>query len=256
LSNILKSSEVVIDSKKYVLTRKLDPSEGNNNNNNNDESNNPNITKEMMRELNQMKKDILDDAKKESDEILKSAKKENEQIISEAYDESMKIREKSKKEGYEIGKKEGLAVMNDKEKKVMAEALQYKNKIIDKYNDYLASKDEAIINLVIDTVEKILKKHIDEDIDLIQNLVKKGIEKSIFTENIKIRVSEDDYEIAIYSKAKILTFSKDIKDIEFVTDYSLEKGDCIIESQNGSVDVSVSTQYEKFKEFIQELIKD
>jgi len=134
--------------------------------------------------------------------------------------------------------------------------LKYKNKTIEEYNAYLESKDEAIVNLVIDTVEKILKKHVKDDVDLIENLVKKGIEKSIFTENIKIRVSEDDYEVAVDSKAKILTFSKDIKDIEFVTDYSLEKGDCIIESQNGSVDVSVSTQYEKFKDFIRELIKD
>jgi flagellar assembly protein FliH len=253
LSNILKSSEVIIDSKKYVLTRKIDPLEEKNDEK--DESD-QDISKEMKQELNQMKKDILEDAKKESDEILKNAKIENEQIISEAYDESMKIREKAKKEGFEIGKKEGLAVMKDKEKKLMAEALQYKNKIIDEYDAYLESKDESIVNLVIDTVEKILNKHVDEDLDLIQNLVKKGIEKSIFTENIKIRVSEDDYEVAVDSKAKILTFSKDIKDIEFVTDYSLEKGDCIIESQNGSVDVSVSTQYGKFKEFIQELIKD
>lgn len=254
MSNILKSSEVIIDSKKYVLTRKLDPMEQNNDEN--DDSLNENVSKEMKQELNEMKKNILEDAKKESDALLKNAQKENEQIISKAYDESMKIREKAKKEGFEIGKKEGLAVMKDKEKKVMAEALQYKNKIIDEYNTYLENKDEAIINLVIDTVEKILNKHVKEDFDIIQNLVKKGIEKSIFTENIKVRVSEDDYEIAVDSKAKILTFSKDIKDIEFVTDYSLEKGDCIIESQNGSVDVSVSTQYDKFKEFIQELIKD
>jgi flagellar assembly protein FliH len=253
LSNILKSSEVIIDSKKYVLTRKLDPSEKNDEG---DTSSDNNVSLEMKQELNQMKKDILDEAKKESDELLESAQKENEQIISKAYDESMKIREKAKKEGFEIGKKEGLAVMKDKEKKVMAEALKYKNKVIEEYNAYLESKDEAIVNLVINTVEKILKKHVEDDVDLIENLVKKGIEKSIFTENIKIRVSEDDYEVAVDSKAKILTFSKDIKDIEFVTDYSLEKGDCIIESQNGSVDVSVSTQYDKFKDFIRELIKD
>lgn len=251
MSNILKSSEVIIDSKKYVLTRKLEKTDDVN-----EESTNTNIDKEMMKELNQMKEDILDDAKKESDEILKSAKKENEQIISEAYDESMKIREKSKKEGFKIGKKEGLAVMKDKEKKVMAEALQYKEEIIDKYNKYMESKDEAIVNLVTDIVEKILNKNVREDLNLIKNLVKKGIKKSIFTENIKIRVSEDDYETAVDSKAKILTFSKDIKDIEFVTDYSLEKGDCIIESQNGSVDVSVSTQYGKFEESIQELIRE
>lgn len=254
MSNILKSSEVIIDSKKYVLTRKLNPNEEKQEES--DDQSDKNLSLEMKQELNQMKKDILDEAKKESDELLKSAQKENEQIISKAYDESMKIREKAKKEGFEIGKKEGLAVMKDKEKKVMAEALKYKNKTIEEYNAYLESKDEAIVNLVIDTVEKILKKHVKDDVDLIENLVKKGIEKSIFTENIKIRVSEDDYEVAVDSKAKILTFSKDIKDIEFVTDYSLEKGDCIIESQNGSVDVSVSTQYEKFKDFIRELIKD
>jgi len=129
LSNILKSSEVIIDSKKYVLTRKLNPNEEKQEES--DDQSDKNLSLEMKQELNQMKKDILDEAKKESDELLKSAQKENEQIISKAYDESMKIREKAKKEGFEIGKKEGLAVMKDKEKKVMAEALKYKNKTID-----------------------------------------------------------------------------------------------------------------------------
>jgi len=252
LSNILKSSEVIIDSKKYVLTRKLENTDETIDEKPSDSS----IDQEMRKELNQVKEDILEEAKKESDEIIDGAKKENEQIIAKAYDESMKIRERAKKEGFDIGKKEGLAVMKDKQKKVIIEALEYKDEIVEEYNQYLISKDEAIISLVTDVVEKILNKHVNKDLDLIESLVKKGIEKSIFTENIKVRVSEDDYEIAVDSKAKILTFSKDIKNIEFVTDYSLERGDCIIESQNGSVDVSVSTQYEKFKESIQALIKE
>lgn len=252
MSNILKSSEVIIDSKKYVLTRKLENTDETIDEKPSDSS----IDQEMRKELNQVKEDILEEAKKESDEIIDGAKKENEQIIAKAYDESMKIRERAKKEGFDIGKKEGLAVMKDKQKKVIIEALEYKDEIVEEYNQYLISKDEAIISLVTDVVEKILNKHVNKDLDLIESLVKKGIEKSIFTENIKVRVSEDDYEIAVDSKAKILTFSKDIKNIEFVTDYSLERGDCIIESQNGSVDVSVSTQYEKFKESIQALIKE
>jgi hypothetical protein len=74
-------------------------------------------------------------------------------------------------------------------------------------------------------------RRLDENqLNEFENLVKKGIEKSIFTENIKIRVSEDDYEVAVDNKAKILTFSKDIKEYEKQINENSGRDDILLHS--------------------------
>jgi flagellar assembly protein FliH len=248
LSNIFKSAEVILDSKKYSLTEKAKIVV----NEEKIKTNNYQDTENFA----QMKEDILESAKKESDEIFKDSLKEKEKMLSDAYDESIKIRETARKDGFDEGKNDALEAMKEKEKETIDEMLKYKNDVVSKYDLFFETREEEIVKLVIHSVEKILNKNIDEDKELIGNLVKRGIERSIFTETIVIRVSEKDYENALANKARILIHSKDIKSIKFVTDYSLVKGECIIESEIGNVDVGVNTQFRNLKELYSKLIKD
>ena len=249
MSNIFKSSEVIIDSKKYILTEKVKVE-------NKEEKKEGLNSNQVLQDLTKIKEDILEESKKESDEILKGALKEKELMLSDAYDEAINIRDKARKEGFDEGKIEALKSMEEKERKTTDDLLKYKNDVIMKYNTYFESGEEAIIKLVIDSVEEILNKNIEEDKNLIKNLVRKGIENSTFAGSIVIRVCIDDYENALANKSKILIFSKNINSIKFVTDYALVKGECIIESEVGNIDVGVGTQFEKLKELYYDLIKD
>ncbi|MDM8534702.1 FliH/SctL family protein, partial [Clostridiaceae bacterium HSG29] len=202
MSNILKSSEVIIDSKKYVLTEKIKIKKEEKK----DDLFEKNIKEEKTEDLMEMKSIILEEAKKESDEILKNALQEKELMMAQTYDESIKIREKAKKEGFEEGLQEAIQSMKEKEMEVLEEALNYKNEVVLKYDDLLKTQEEKIIDLVLNSVEKILNKEVVEDEELIENLVREGIEKSTFTRSIVIRVCERDYEKALFRKSKILTF--------------------------------------------------
>ena len=252
MSNILKSSEVIIDSKKYVLTEKIKIKKEEKE----DDLLEKNIENETIEDLMKMKSDILEEAKKESDEILKDALKEKEIMMAQTYDKAIKIREEAKKEGFVEGINKAIESMKEKESLVLDDALNYKNEIVSKYDDFFKSREEEIVNLVLNSVEKILNKKVLEDEELIENLVREGIESSTFTRAIVIRVCENDYENALLRKSKILTFSKDISSIKFVIDYALESGDCIIESEIGNVDVGVDTKFEKLKEVYLDLIND
>lgn len=247
--NIIKSSEVVIDSKKYILSEKIKEKEK-------DEKKTKNEKKvEKKEDILKIKEEILEEAKVESDEILKETLEEKEKIISDAYDESIRIRENAKKEGFDEGKKEAIESMKSKEKEIIEEALNYKESISSKYDEFFLKREEKMINIVINSVEKILNKKISDDEETIVNLIKKGIENAIFSTEIKIRVSEQDYEAALEGKAKLLAFSKNIKDIEFEIDYSMESGDCIIESENGNVDLGINMQFEKLKKLYLDLLQ-
>jgi len=251
LSNILRSSEVIIDSKKYVLTEKIKIKKEEKE----DDLLEKNIKNETIEDLMEMKSKILEEAKKESDYILENALKEKELMMAQTYDDSIKIREKAKKEGFEEGLQNAIKSMKDREKAVLEEALNYKNEVVQKYDDFLKTREERIVDLVLDSVEKILNKEVLEDKELIESLVREGIEKSTFTRSIVIRVCESDYENALFRKSKILTFSKDISSIKFVIDYALNPGGCIIESDIGNVDVGVDTKFEKLKEIYRDLVE-
>ncbi|MEA1976205.1 MAG: hypothetical protein U9N10_11850, partial [Bacillota bacterium] len=75
MSNIFKSSEVIIDSKKYILTEKVKIEKKE------DKEINSN---EVLQDLTKIKEDILEESKRESDEILKNALKEKEIMLSDA----------------------------------------------------------------------------------------------------------------------------------------------------------------------------
>jgi len=252
LSNILRSSEVIIDSKKYVLTEKIKIKKEEKE----DDLLEKNIRNETVEDLMEMKSEILEEAKKESDEILKNALKEKELMMAQTYDDSIEIREKAKKEGFEEGLKNAIESMKEKERELLDEASNYKNEVVLKYDDFLKTREKRIVELVLNSVEKILNKEVVEDKELIESLVREGIEKSTFTRSIVIRVCESDYENALFRKSKILTFSKDISSIKFVIDYALNPGGCIIESEIGNVDLGVETKFEKLKEIYRDLVEE
>ena len=252
MSNILRSSEVIIDSRKYVLTEKIKIKKEEKE----DDLLEKNIRNETVEDLMEMKSKILEESKKESDEILKNALKEKELMMAQTYDDSIEIREKAKKEGFEEGLKNAIESMKEKERELLDEASNYKNEVVLKYDDFLKTREKRIVELVLNSVEKILNKEVVEDKELIESLVREGIEKSTFTRSIVIRVCESDYENALFRKSKILTFSKDISSIKFVIDYALNPGGCIIESEIGNVDLGVETKFEKLKEIYRDLVEE
>lgn len=146
-----------------------------------------------------------------------------------------------------------------KEKKqaesLITEALNIKEAVLKSKKQLLKDIEEDVISLVIDTVEKILNKKVEEDYETIYNLIQLGLEKCAFTENLILRVSPEDYDFVISIKDKILALSENISDIQIKQDKSLRKGSCIIDTSSGSIDSSIWTQFNHVKEIFEELLR-
>lgn len=250
MSKIYKSSQVTIDSKGYVLTDKIKVLEKKKVAETQEEQ------EASIDEFIKAKEEILESAKKESDEIISQATEEREEIISDAYDESISIKEKARNEGYAAGKEEALEEYRQKKKHEIDSLLVYKKEIMEKYDDYFNNRKEEMIDLVLDSVEKILNKHIKEDEELIKDLIIKGIKKSTLRTSVGIKVSNDDYEKAVHYKELLLASLPRIDQIDFSISESLGPGECIIESDNnGMIDISVSTQFENLKAIYRRIIE-
>lgn len=205
---------------------------------------------------------IINEAVVESQKIIGDAKEQHESMINSAYDRAKKITDESREngfnEGYKAGYKTGYDEGYDKgynegkveSDKLIKDSLMIKEEYINEKNNLLKDLEDDIIDLVINIYEKVINKKTQEDNEIIISLVLNGIQNLDLTEKLTIIASKEDYGILEMSKDIILAKASMISELNIKYDISLEKGDCILETSKGNIDVSIKNQLEEVKELL------
>ncbi len=198
---------------------------------------------------------ILENAKLEREEILENAERERETVISEAYTKSNEILESAKEEGYSKGflqgKEDGLKETDS----IIEEAKEIKQNVLLEKKAVAKSLESEIIDLIISGIRKVIDHEVERDHQLLLNLVRKGIEKCIYTDSLIIRVSSNDYEVVNSSKNKIYIMTEGIDHIEVKQDPALKDGSIIIETISGTVEASIQTQIAQIEQMFYDILK-
>lgn len=226
------------------------------------------IIEKLLEEARVKGEEIISKAEEEANKIIESAHKAYEDRLDIANEKSKKIYQESKeegydagyemglekgyKEGYEAGYKEGKEEAN----KLIEEALCIKNEYIKTRSNLLKELEQEIIQLVIAIYEKVIYKKVEEDKELIVSLIANGIDNLEVSEKLTIIVSKEDYEMVNRSKDIILAKASLINDLEIRVNSNMEKGDCILETSKGSVDVSIKDQLKEVKELLISILSD
>ncbi|KNF08812.1 flagellar assembly protein FliH [Gottschalkia purinilytica] len=209
------------------------------------------IIEQTIEKANNESEKILHNANEEAEKIKKKAKETGyEEGHQEGYDKGYnKGHDDGKKEGYEIGYGEGKEITD----KLIEEANEIKKNYLQERDHILKSIEPDVIDLVIQTCEKIINKELDEKETIIDVIIK-GINSLNSKDSLVIRVSKEDFNTAFESRQQILAKASLIEDVDIKLDANLIKGDCIIESSQGNADVSVGLQVEEMKKMIKGLL--
>ncbi|SHG92541.1 FliH/SctL family protein [Tepidibacter thalassicus] len=203
---------------------------------------------------NQIKKE-KEMAQREKEEILNNAKIEYENILKKAEEESKVLFNKKKEEGYKQGYEDGYKKSIEEYNRIVQEALDVKNSVLAWKKSEINRLEKDLINLVIQSVEKIIQIKLKEDDNLVLNIIKEGLDKFTFTEKIIIRVSSDDFDVVNFSKDRILAMADHIDEMDVKMDSSLEKGEVIIDTNSGSINPGIKNQLEILKKEFLNLIQ-
>lgn len=207
---------------------------------------------------------IISKAETEYEKIIEGAKEQHESMINAAYDRAREITDESKENGfnegyntgynngYEKGYIEGKTVSD----KLIKDSLTIKEEYICKKNNLLKDLEEDIIDLVVNIYEKVINEKTEEDSEIIISLVLNGIRNLDLTEKLTIISSKEDYDILQMSKDLILSKASMISELNIRYDISLEKGDCILETSKGNIDVSIKNQLEEVKELLTTILNN
>lgn len=203
--------------------------------------------KEKFSQIIQREKKIIQFEKKK----LEKEKSEIELKKEEAH----KIYESEKKKGYEEGFQSGYDEGKREYEKLIGEALEIKKSVESQKKREIDSLEKELIEVVVESIEKIIGIKIDEDDEIIFNILKKGLDRLSYAESIVVRASDDYVDLFEKNKNKILLCSSGIKDIQVRRDDSMGKGEMLVETSSGTVDPSISTQVEIIKNKFRELLK-
>ena len=253
LSNIIKSSKVIESS--LVSEKNIDLE-------------NIALKEELLEEARERCDEIISRAEEKAREIIDCAHEEYEERLNQAYEKSKNIFNRFEKKGYEKGfkagqdegYKEGYEIGYGEGKSesevLIKEALEIKDNYIKKRNRMLKELEEDIILLVISIYEKVLYKKVEEDKELIISLVLNGIDNLEISEKLTIIVSSEDFHIVNESKDIILAKASLIDELDIKMNSSMEKGDCILETSRGSVDVSLKNQLKEVKDLLKSILSN
>lgn len=226
------------------------------------------LEEKFIEEANEKYDAIILNAENEADKIIDLAYIKSEEKIDDAYKRTKKIIEKAKDKGYGEGHKLGMEKgfnqgyekgFNQGKKnseKLISEALDIKNEYIEQKNGLLRNMEKDLIELVISIYEKVLYKKVEEDEKLIISLVLNGIDNLEVAKKLTIIVSKENYNIVDKHKNKILAKASSVNELDIRVNSDMEKGDCIIETSKGSVDVSIDNQLDEVKDLLKTILSN
>ncbi|MGI6707452.1 MAG: FliH/SctL family protein [Clostridia bacterium] len=201
-----------------------------------------------------MVEDEIEQAREKARQILEDAGRQAREIIEAARFTAKQEREHAFKEGYQEGREKGYREALQEKEREIAEARELRQQAMKERDEILLGMENEILELSLDIAEKILRLELDRNDRAFCALVANGLEKIRTGAEAILRVSPHEYELVCQAKDVILAHTKGIKGLDIVIDRFVEKGSCVIESANGTVDASIQTQLDKIKDSFLHLI--
>lgn len=205
----------------------------------------------QLNEQHELAARLVEEAKEQSEIIISEASKKAQVIEKEAY-------EKASQAGYSDGEQQGYAAAYEqvlpKAEQQAASLVEQGMKVLNsakaEYENYMTEKKEDILNLAINIAKQILKHEV-ERIEGMDDMLIEAIKESRNAQSIIIRVN------SLYVdniKSKICDWKERFAlkaDIFVVADELINKGNAIVEKNNGKIELSIEDALENIRNSIQ-----
>ncbi len=175
-----------------------------------------------------------------------------EKITDEAYDKGLELgQQKGYEEGYQKGYEEGKVMSQDEgqrlletERDALYEEIEHLRSEINKQFEVQKKELEPKMLYIIEALVTKLIGVQSVSQDTIMYLIKSGMNELDLHGDLVIKVSSFDVDQVLEHKARIVEGLSEKIDVEILVDQQLDKNECIIETNMGSIDCSLGTQME------------
>lgn len=197
-------------------------------------------------EATQQAEDILRMAKLEAEEIVNQAHQEVEQMRMAAYDETEEIKQQAKEEGYQAGYSEGgsqiIAEYEEKKAQLEAQIAENEQLLLEKERTLIEDTERQMVEWLCRMLPEITGVFVEKERDVLLYMVNKAMRDLDNSKKFVIRVSGADYGMLAERKDEIYGALNPGIEVEIFEDAKLNAMQCVIDTDNGMVDLSLDVQ--------------
>lgn len=187
---------------------------------------------------------IIAEAQAEADAIVEKANEDARVIISQAQAEADGIRDKAREQGMAEGAAKAAKEAEIELSRRQQELEQMKQSLISEYRQKEQEMEPALVDTILKIFSDITRAIAMDKRDMILTLVNNVMVGGEASRNFVIRVCNEDAIFLKENKEKIIgAVRKDIH-IEIVTDPSMKRNECLIDTDTGVYDCSLDIQLE------------
>jgi flagellar assembly protein FliH len=195
---------------------------------------------------------LLENARHKCEMMTREAELEADRIIEEARREAEGGAQKITEEAWQKGYAEGIDAAAEQSRDILAQAEEMRLEAQREHEELIAGMEEEMLSLVMDVTRKVVAGELATDKDLIIRLIREALPKCSNKDGAVLRVSPGDAEKLAENREELLSGIEGADSLEIKKDSTLHAGDCIIETQFGSVDAGVNTRLDKIDEAFKE----
>ena len=196
--------------------------------------------------------EMIKQAETKANQVLERARNEAAELIITAREEAEEERRRGWHEGYSEGAEELKRAFKEKyDEKTKKDADMFKRVIGELYAERektYAGLENEVVELSLEIVKKIIGPAEEEAGGVFESLIRHALRQIAPEGKIIIRVSSTEYEKFFSSGSAFFELDKGVKVTTAVLrDASLAEGDCIIDTEDETVNAGIDTQLKYIK---------
>lgn len=185
---------------------------------------------------------LLEQAKKEAERIKNDAEKAAETLMQEARVRAATLESEAYEKGFDQGKKDG-EVLGRKAYEIQAERF---SAVIDAIShrgeELLARYEPLLIELVLNISKALVRHELNTTPELVRSCLERGLDMAVNSMPIRVHLHPEDLELI--QQANTPSNKKTAGHLlEFVADSGIERGGCLLETDMGVIDATLTTQW-------------
>ena len=195
----------------------------------------------------------LENTNAEAERIIEEARLQAEQIIADANKNADAVFEEAKQNGYYEGHEKAQEEMNIKQAQLEVELDNKRKELEQEYNNLKESIEPELVEVITDVFRKVTGVVAEDNQEIILHLINDVMHNADGSRDYVIKVSPDDYKFLVNNQGKIYcAMSKEVN-IDIVEDATLERNQCMIETNTGifncSLDIELNNLIKNIKLF-------
>jgi len=205
---------------------------------------------EYVREAKALEPEFVHDLEQQR-KVEESKALENEEdagdvssdVVQEIKDKTAKIQEDARNQGYQEGHEEGYQAGAQAVRDQFTSSMNALQSLVDELSEVREKTypllEREMVEIITTLARKIIHAELKDKEDGIREIVRMAIESVLDRESLIIKVHPDDHhELEDYGQELIQLFHE-IKNINFESHASVPRGNCVVESNFGTVEAGL-----------------